>query len=54
MPAKRLRDALKVFGIDVATVTGGWGRVLDKVYDDVTRSLQDLATLLQDASTRDS
>jgi hypothetical protein len=52
--AKRLNDALKVFEIDVATVTGGWGRILDKVYDDTARGLQDLAALLNDASTRDS
>jgi hypothetical protein len=52
--AKRLSEALKVFEIDIATVTGGWGRILDKVYDDAARGLQDLATLLHEARTRSS
>lgn len=52
--AKLLKDALKVFGIDVATVTGGWGRVLDMVYDEVTRGLQDLAALLHETTASES
>lgn len=52
--AKRLNEALKVFEIDIATVTGGWGRIPDKVYDDAAGGLQDLATLLHEARTRNS
>src|SRR5207248_899195 len=43
----RLKNDLATFGVDVATITGGWGRGLDRIYDGVAESLDGIAALLR-------
>lgn len=42
----KLRHALAAFDLDLATMTGGWGNALDRVYDRVADALHFLAGLI--------
>jgi hypothetical protein len=44
---------LKAFGIDPDKFKTGWGLALDRVYDEIARSLQDVTTLLQSVQLSD-
>jgi hypothetical protein len=44
---QRQESALKTLGIDSRQCNNGWGLALDRVYDQVAKSLEDAASLLQ-------
>ena len=44
---KAQASKLKTFGIDPDKFKFGWGLALDRVYDEIAKSLQDATKLLQ-------
>lgn len=44
---KAQESNLKAFGIDPDQFKNGWGMALDRVYDEVAKSLRDVTSLLQ-------
>lgn len=47
---KAQESNLKAFGIDLDQFKNGWGMALDRVYDEVAKSLRDVTSLLQSVS----
>jgi hypothetical protein len=44
---KKLADAVKVFGIDVASTMTGWGLAMDAMYDGLAEDLNVIAGILE-------